>query len=44
MILKMGYVLELPGGRVINLRFTSHEFMLSMGIGVMRYHDGVNKL
>jgi type IX secretion system PorP/SprF family membrane protein len=42
--LKMGYVLELPGGQSSNLRFTSHEFMLSMGIGVMRYHDRVNKL
>lgn len=42
--LKLGYVLELPGSSASNLHFTSHEFMLSMGIGVMSYHDKVNKL
>ena len=42
--LKLGYVLELPGSSASSLHFTSHEFMLSMGIGVMRYHEKVNKL
>lgn len=42
--LKLGYVLELPGSSSSSLHFTSHEFMLSMSIGVLRYHDKVNKL
>lgn len=42
--LKIGYVLELPGSSTSGLHFTSHEFMLSLGIGVMTYHDKVNKL
>jgi type IX secretion system PorP/SprF family membrane protein len=42
--LKIGYVLELPGSAASGLHFTSHEFMLSLGMGVMRYHDKVNKL
>jgi type IX secretion system PorP/SprF family membrane protein len=42
--LKIGYVLELPGGPASGLHFTSHEFMLTLGMGVMRYHDKVNKL
>lgn len=42
--LKLGYVLELPSGSASGLHFTTHEFMLSMGIGVMSYHDKVNKL
>ncbi|HMJ69658.1 MAG TPA: PorP/SprF family type IX secretion system membrane protein [Cyclobacteriaceae bacterium] len=42
--LKLGYVLELPGSSASSLHFTSHEFMLSLSMGVMRYHDRVNKL
>jgi type IX secretion system PorP/SprF family membrane protein len=42
--LKLAYVLELPGTSTSNLNFTSHEFMLSLSMGVMRYHDRVNKL
>lgn len=42
--LKLGYVLELPSGASSGLNFTTHEFMLSLGIGVMSYHDKVNKL
>lgn len=42
--LKLGYVLELPASPASGLHFTSHEFMLSLGIGVMTYHDKVNKL
>lgn len=42
--LKLGYVLELPGSAASSLNFTSHEFMLSLSMGVMTYHDRVNKL
>jgi len=42
--IKLGYVLELPGSSSSALHFTSHEFMLSMSIGVKSYHDKVNKL
>lgn len=42
--LKLGYVLELPGGKGSSLNFTSHEFMLTLGIGVKTWHDRVNKL
>ena len=42
--LKLGYVLELPGASSSNLHFTSHEFMLSLSMGVKSYHDKVNKL
>ena len=41
---KLGYVFELPGPASSNLNFSSHEFMLSLSMGVMRYHDKVNKL
>lgn len=42
--LKLGYVLELPGGASSGLNFTSHEFMISLSMGVLGYHDKVNKL
>jgi hypothetical protein len=41
--LKLGYVLELPGSSTSGLHFTSHEFMLSLSMGVMSYHDRVSK-
>lgn len=42
--LKLGYVLELPGAASSNLRFTSHEFMLTLSMGTMRYHEKMTKL
>lgn len=42
--LKLGYVLELPGSSSSGLNYTSHEFMLSLSMGVMSYHERVNKL
>lgn len=41
--LKLGYVLEFPAGQS-SMNFTSHEFMLSMSVGVMRYHNKVSRL
>jgi len=42
--LKLGYVFELPGTSTSNLNFASHEFMLTLSMGVMRYHDRVSKI
>ncbi|HZY78288.1 MAG TPA: PorP/SprF family type IX secretion system membrane protein [Cyclobacteriaceae bacterium] len=42
--LKLGYVFELPGPSTTNFSFASHEFMLSLSMGVMRYHEKVNKI
>jgi type IX secretion system PorP/SprF family membrane protein len=42
--LKLGYVLEVPGGSESKLNFASHEFMISMSVGVIRYHNNVNRL
>lgn len=42
--LKLGYVFELPGSSASGLNFTSHEFMLSLSMGAIRYHEKANKI
>ncbi len=41
---KLGYVFELPGSSASGLNFASHEFMLTLSMGVMSYHQKANKI